>query len=592
MALSNDFFGLEMVGYDPFHQQKVDKLSRLTQLDGLITGHAQNTTSSGSGGTSSSGSGGGSTGRASMPAAGAMGNPMLSDLANFFMTMGGPNALTGNQDDGRRPNPDGGNDGGAIPGVPPGRGGIPNPTGNCPPGQFWDSLNRVCKSCPPGEVWENGGCRGLKDGEEPPTGPGMPIPPGGLPPGGVGGSSSSSQGGSGGSGGSATVQNYGGSSIYTMENIPNDIKPLRLMLASLLAGKGLSGIPAYGGDLTVDRPGQMFGAGSAATQGRLTADEFGRMGGDTLSSLLGFDVGSRLSPLAGSALELANTGGLPDITNALSAIEARSRGMMEDESAQIRERFGSMGLGAGSDVSEAVARGMGRGIAGMNAEKSALAAQVYGDAATRRLQGIPTAQNLFMAPENFKAGVAGLIPGISQAAVNPYFQEAGILSGLASMDMSLQEGNISRPWQNFVTANSPAYLDAALGLATGYPAPTQKPVVSSGGSGAAGWLGGIGSVVGALLGSGGIAALSDENAKEDIVPYRGSILAGLREMKINTWKYKNQEDVHIGPMAQEMHRVFGVGDGKTIQLVDVMGILLGAAKEIADREVVDGPEAY
>ena len=92
--------------------------------------------------------------------------------------------------------------------------------------------------------------------------------------------------------------------------------------------------------------------------------------------------------------------------------------------------------------------------------------------------------------------------------------------------------------------------------------------------------------LGPLMGTLGAAAigLSDEGEKEDIVPFRGSTLAGLRQLDVSTWRYKGSDTVHIGPMAQDMQRVFGVGDGRTIHLVDVMGILIAAAKEMADAQ--------
>ena len=37
-------------------------------------------------------------------------------------------------------------------------------------------------------------------------------------------------------------------------------------------------------------------------------------------------------------------------------------------------------------------------------------------------------------------------------------------------------------------------------------------------------------------------------------------------------------------MAQDFRDAFGVGDGKTIHLVDVMGVLLGAIKELAQQK--------
>ena len=73
--------------------------------------------------------------------------------------------------------------------------------------------------------------------------------------------------------------------------------------------------------------------------------------------------------------------------------------------------------------------------------------------------------------------------------------------------------------------------------------------------------------------------LSDKNAKHDIEK-APKILPRLRRLPIHTWKYNDDETVHIGPMAQDFSELFG-GDSKTIQPVDVAGVALGAIKEIA-----------
>ena len=95
---------------------------------------------------------------------------------------------------------------------------------------------------------------------------------------------------------------------------------------------------------------------------------------------------------------------------------------------------------------------------------------------------------------------------------------------------------------------------------------------------------GLAGLVGQGIGlAASIFAMSHSSLKTNIAPVENeSILDGLRKLNINRWTYKGEETTHIGPMAEEFHHIFGVGDGVTIELVDVMGVLLGAAKEIAD----------
>lgn len=81
-------------------------------------------------------------------------------------------------------------------------------------------------------------------------------------------------------------------------------------------------------------------------------------------------------------------------------------------------------------------------------------------------------------------------------------------------------------------------------------------------------------------------ALSDRNAKTDIKSVgRGTtskMAKYLKELPLKTWKYKGDDTTHFGPMAQDFKKKFGIGDGKTLHLADVMGVVLATAKEEAN----------
>jgi endosialidase-like protein len=53
----------------------------------------------------------------------------------------------------------------------------------------------------------------------------------------------------------------------------------------------------------------------------------------------------------------------------------------------------------------------------------------------------------------------------------------------------------------------------------------------------------------------------------------------FKELPLKTWKYKGEDTTHFGPMAEDFQKVFGLGDGKTLHLADVMGVMLATAKE-------------
>jgi len=92
-------------------------------------------------------------------------------------------------------------------------------------------------------------------------------------------------------------------------------------------------------------------------------------------------------------------------------------------------------------------------------------------------------------------------------------------------------------------------------------------------------MGRIGDIGGAIF-----PFLSDKDSKRNIKPVKKGILYKLKKLPISTWSYKDDPDgtIHIGPMAQDFHALFGGDDDKTIHPVDVAGVTLGAVKELAE----------
>jgi hypothetical protein len=95
-----------------------------------------------------------------------------------------------------------------------------------------------------------------------------------------------------------------------------------------------------------------------------------------------------------------------------------------------------------------------------------------------------------------------------------------------------------------------------------------------------GWgslLGGAGSLLGMFM--------SDEDAKEDKREVKG-VLDALKSMPVEAWKYKEGKGdggEHIGAYAQDFQRATGLGDGKTISVIDALGVTMGAVKELAEK---------
>lgn len=268
-----------------------------------------------------------------------------------------------------------------------------------------------------------------------------------------------------------------------------------------------------------------------------------------------------------------------DITTALDAI--RRQGMMgiEDNNAAIREQYGALGLGSGSDVAEAVARGSSRGMADITAQQSQLLAQIQENAAQRRLAAGGNLASFIGNMAGLQSG--GRLQALQMMSALPTQQLAGTTSaagtlgqlGAANTDLATQ--NLQRRYNEFLRTSQPQYLNEALSYATGFP--PIKPVVQGTGGGAqlgAAAIGGGSSIATALILAG---VLSDRNAKEDIIDLEPEVVSeGLKKLPIKRWKYKGDKTSHIGPMAQDFSAAFGVGDGHTIHLADVIGVLLAS----------------
>lgn len=69
----------------------------------------------------------------------------------------------------------------------------------------------------------------------------------------------------------------------------------------------------------------------------------------------------------------------------------------------------------------------------------------------------------------------------------------------------------------------------------------------------------------------------------------GKAMAGLRDLKVEKYQYKDRRDEprhlnYVSPYAEDFSRKFGVGDGKTINLHNELGVMMLALKD-ADRRI-------
>ncbi|NBB91742.1 MAG: hypothetical protein GVY32_01065 [Gammaproteobacteria bacterium] len=81
----------------------------------------------------------------------------------------------------------------------------------------------------------------------------------------------------------------------------------------------------------------------------------------------------------------------------------------------------------------------------------------------------------------------------------------------------------------------------------------------------------------------GVLLTSTREAKTD---FRGiderEVLDKLASLEISQWRYKDEAEgtTHIGPIAEEFHEVFGLSDGKRLNMIDTNGIAFAAIQAL------------
>jgi hypothetical protein len=107
-----------------------------------------------------------------------------------------------------------------------------------------------------------------------------------------------------------------------------------------------------------------------------------------------------------------------------------------------------------------------------------------------------------------------------------------------------------------------------------------------------GLMGGAGQLIGALPGL--HKMMSSRDAKEDKREVRG-VLEAFDDIPVEAWRYKEGEGdggEHVGTYAEDFQRATGLGDGKSINIVDAIGVTMGAVKELAEKveAIKNGPD--
>lgn len=83
------------------------------------------------------------------------------------------------------------------------------------------------------------------------------------------------------------------------------------------------------------------------------------------------------------------------------------------------------------------------------------------------------------------------------------------------------------------------------------------------------------------------AAISDRNAKENFAPIDTTeILDQVAQLPLTAWTYKADPEHrrYIGPVAQDFHAAFGLGNDTTISTLDADGVALASIQALAEED--------
>lgn len=191
---------------------------------------------------------------------------------------------------------------------------------------------------------------------------------------------------------------------------------------------------------------------------------------------------------------------------------------------------------------------------------------------------------LALGPSSIAGGLASIALGPSIA--NGSFGVAIGLQNSASGNFSVAIGKNAR------TANRQGSVvlgDGCAGFSSDSVYPTANNQFVARGCGGIRFFTtqNLSSGVEVAAGGGSWSSISDRNRKELFTAVDGEeVLSRLRSVPVTTWNYKTQErDIrHMGPMAQDFHAAFGLGESELlINTVDIDGVNMAAAQALERR---------
>lgn len=223
-------------------------------------------------------------------------------------------------------------------------------------------------------------------------------------------------------------------------------------------------------------------------------------------------------------------------------------------------------------------------------------------------------QNRAAVSNNISTAQAIQARNLAAQGVNPNSGRSAALSASTGIQSGLALAGASNAAARDVRAEADAKQAAAINLGNGQAVNPGTSIGLSNGAAQAGfsangqglaqqgnllntqyqqqmqsWQASQASASGLLSGVGGILGLafgSDETIKKDKKKPGRSLLQAVENMPVEEWTYKpgkGDGGRHVGTYAQDFQRETGMGDGKTINVIDAIGTAMGAIKELAAK---------
>lgn len=288
---------------------------------------------------------------------------------------------------------------------------------------------------------------------------------------------------------------------------------------------------------------------------------------------------------SGSRPEQASGLAAGRLAESIMGAQQRMAQQAASEALQQRTMGAQLGLGAAGLQEQARAARIGEGLSAAGLIGQGVS-DLFGTGTRAQIGALglaPQTLGLGLMPGSIYSQVGAEREAHEQALLNEELQRYGAERNAPFSDLAGYAGLVSGNYGGVTTSQIPYFpsspiMGALGGGMLGYGmAPLLGPALQ-GMTGAAispAMFGGMGALLGLLSSK----AFKEGGEEVDV----DEILDGIASLDIEKWKYKGSEDAHIGPYAEDFRKLFGVGDGVTINIIDAIGVLMASVKALQKR---------